>query len=284
MSRSFKNKRKPLPKLSSGRLEQLKALFASKEWPVNEEIELSVFERFYRTLSMLDDNEQNFLINLSYGFDRITIGDYLRFMVEPLRQLRQDAGSKPLLFVTCTPKEDVGSVKSSSTVLYQLKGTTIKQHVDLAPKTVVDNITKISQYKIDSNTILVLVDDFVGTGDTAVDAVDYIHELLPFLNDNSRIVVFSIVALRQGRDRLNGIGVKTYCAVERRKAISEEMNAEKREASIALMEGIEKRIKKLRKEYKFGYKGSEALVCLERCPNNTFPIYWLTKDVAPYER
>ena len=33
----------------------------------------------------------------------------------------------------------------------------------------------------------------------------------------------------------------------------------------------------------FGYGQSEALVCMERCPNNTFPIYWLPKK-APYAR
>ena len=83
---------------------------------------------------------------------------------------------------------------------------------------------------------------------------------------------------------MNKLGVKTYYAIERCKAISEELDAENRDDAISLMQGIEKRLKKLRSDYKFGYKGSEALVCLERCPNNTFPIYWLTKEVAPYER
>ena len=80
------------------------------------------------------------------------------------------------------------------------------------------------------------------------------------------------------------IGVKTYYAIERRKAITEEICECKREAAASTMHSIENRLKKLKKMYCFGYKESEALVCLERCPNNTFPIYWLTKDLAPYER
>lgn len=124
MSRNYKRKKEQLPQLSVGRLEQLRTLFAKKEWPVDEDIELSVFERFYKTLSMLDDSEQNFLIDLSYRFDHIPLSEYLQYMKEPLKRIRLDAGNKTLVFVTCTPKEDVGCVKSSSTVLYQLKGTT----------------------------------------------------------------------------------------------------------------------------------------------------------------
>lgn len=284
MNRPYNQKKEPLPQLSIARLEQLRALFVQKKWPVEEYVESSVFERFYKTLSMLNDSEQDFLIELTFKFDHIPLSDYLSFMKGPLQQLRNDAGIVNLLFVTCTPKKDVGSVKSSSTVLYQLKGTTIKQQVNLNPYVVVDNITRIPSYKIDKDTKIVLVDDFVGTGDTAVAAIDYIHELLPGKTVNAQIVVFCIVALRQGIDRLNGIGVKTYYAIERKKAISEEMKAESRDAANSLMRGIENRIKKLKPAYRFGYKGSEALVCLERCPNNTFPIYWLTKNVAPYER
>lgn len=284
MCRHIKRKRQQLPNLSIARLEQLRELFAYKEWPVDENLELSVFERFYKTLLMLDDKEQNFLINLSYSFDRIPLSDYLVFMKAPLLHLRKDAGNNNLFFVTCSPKEDAGSIKSSSTVLYQLKGTTIKQHVDLSPYFVVDNIENVPKCNVQKNTTIVLVDDFVGTGETAISAVDYIHELVPTLADNKQIVLFCIVALREGIDRLSNIGVKTYCSIEKKKGISEEMSAENRSNAISMMQGIEERLKGLKKEFRFGYKGSEALVCLERCPNNTFPIYWLTKGTAPYER
>ena len=270
--------------LSISQLEKLKVLFTSKSWPIVEDEELSVFERFYKTLLLLDEEQQNFLIDLTYKFDHITLSKYLDYMIEPLRKLREDTGNDTLMFVTCTPKADVGSVKSSATVLYQLKGTTMKQHINLGPKLVVENIQKLPEYNITDNTTIVMVDDFVGTGETALAAVDYIRELLPSLEDNSKLVLFCIVALQEGLSQLASIGVKSYCAVERRKAIAEEMDSGLRPGAKALMEGIENKIKKLKDEFRFGYKGSEALVCLERCPNNTFPVYWLTKGVAPYER
>ena len=280
---NFRRKKKQL-QLSLLRLEQMKALFTYKNWPIEEKEEFSVFERFYKTLLLLDDKEQDFLIGLTYNFDHIPISSYITLMEGPLKQLRKDAIDKTLFFVTCTPKEDVGCVKSSSAVLYQLKGTTIKQHVDLSPKCVVENILKVPQYSITEKTSIVLVDDFVGTGDTAIAAVDFIHELIPSLKDNSRIIVFCIVALHEGIERLKGEGIMCYYAIERGKGITEEMKSEDRDESVFIMQGIERRLKRLKDEYRFGYKGSEALVCLERCPNNTFPIYWLTKDIAPYER
>jgi len=50
------------------------------------------------------------------------------------------------------------------------------------------------------------------------------------------------------------------------------------------MQSIERRIKGLEEKFKFGYEGSEALVSMIRCPNNTFPIYWYIEGVSPYER
>ncbi len=280
----FRCKKEKLPQLSITQLEKLKALFEQKQWPIVEDEGLSVFERFYQTLLLLDDDEQDFLIKLTYRFEHIPLSEYLNYMVEPLKRLRQDSGKNNLMFVTCTPKADVGSVKSSSAVLYQLKGTTMKQHLQLNPKVVIENIQKLPDYAINDSSIIVLVDDFIGTGETALGAVDYIHELVPSLKDNTQIVVFSIIALRKGIECLNNVGVKTYCSIEKKKAISEEMVDSDREEATAIMQQIESKLKKLKADYRFGYKGSEALVSMERCPNNTFPVYWLTKNIAPYER
>ena len=52
------------------------------------------------------------------------------------------------------------------------------------------------------------------------------------------------------------------------------------------MKNIEEAIQ-VSDDYKFGYKGSEALVKMIRTPNNTFPIYWLRNKknkFAPFPR
>lgn len=279
---TYRHRKETLPKLSLSRLERLYALFSNKGWPIEEGIELSEFERYCHTLSRLEPNLQDFMIGLSRNFEHITVKDYLTLLLEPLKRLRQDVGDDNLIFVTCTPKKDVGCVKSSSTVLYQIKGTTIRQHINLHPYMVIDNISKINLPDSSKNRI-VLVDDFVGTGETAMGAVEYVRELCPTLKDNSTIVVLCIVAMKEGTELLRRNGVATYCHHIRQKGISEEMVEGERDEALNNMTVIESNIKKLKDNYHFGYNHSESLVCMERCPNNTFPIYWLGNG-TPYER
>ena len=279
---AYRHRKGTLPELSLSRMERLYALFSNKGWPIEEGVELSEFERYCHTLSRLEPSLQDFMICLSRNFEHITVKDYLTLLLEPLKRLRQDVGDDNLIFVTCTPKKDVGYVKSSSTVLYQIKGTTIRQHINLHPYLVIDNISKIKLPGSSKNRI-VLVDDFVGTGETAMGAVDYIHELCPALKDNNNIVVLCIIAMKEGSELLKRKGVATYCHHIRQKGISEELVEGEREEALNKMTAIESNIKKLKGYYHFGYNHSEALVCMERCPNNTFPIYWLGNG-TPYER
>lgn len=58
----FHRKKERLPQLSISQLEKLKTLFVQKQWPIVEDEGLSVFERFYQTLLLLDNDEQDFLI------------------------------------------------------------------------------------------------------------------------------------------------------------------------------------------------------------------------------
>ena len=278
-------KKKDTPMLSIGQLEKLHDLFVQKGWPIEESFELSEYERYYRTLLSLNEQEQNFFLKLSEGFLHIPVSRYLDYMIAPLEQLRKTAGGDNLLFMTCTPKEDAGSVKSSSMVLYQLKGTSIRQRINLTPYHVVENSStfQFDKVRVDNSTF-VLVDDFIGTGETATGAIGYLKELCPALDSNEKICVFSIVALEKGVQELSSIGVRVFCAVTEQRGISDMWPSASRTEALGMMDCIEANLKKLKADYKRGYKQSEALVCMERCPNNTFPIYWLTKTVAPYER
>jgi len=82
---------------------------------------------------------------------------------------------------------------------------------------------------------------------------------------------------------LKELNVETYATHVLNKAISSVTDDAERQRQSSLMDSIEGRLEKFNAENRFGYRGSEALVSLERCPNNTFPAYWLTKD-APFYR
>jgi hypothetical protein len=75
-----------------------------------------------------------------------------------------------------------------------------------------------------------------------------------------------------------------YVAEEYGRGISDYYKGKRLDTAREMMTQIESGLKELDDEFRFGYKQSEGLVCMERCPNNTFLIYWLTKHDAPYER
>lgn len=273
------------PVFKIGQLLKLKELFDKHHWHIDESLELSYFERYVRTLSRLQEEQQNFIIKLSERFLHLPQADYPMCLVKSIKHLREEHMDDNLLLACCLPKSDIGKVKSSMAVLYQFKGTTIKSQVDLGKHYVIESFTPatIAHINVDKSHF-VLVDDFVGTGETAKGAIDYIHELFPALSDNKRISILSIVAMKEGIDAITATGATVYASIICKRGISDYYRGEELVNAKDTMEAIEQRLKKLKPEFQFGYGQSEALVCMERCPNNTFPIYWYTKHDAPYER
>jgi len=273
-------------KISPGIYTKLYKLFEEKKWEVSQECTASTFERYCRTLCLLDDKQQSFLLDLSKDFLHIPFTDYISNLVPAINNLISDfPHCKNIYFTCCLPEKDIGKIKSQTFVFYLFKGGTLNQKTDFKNKKHLA-VEDISIYKKKSfeDEIIVLVDDFIGTGKTASDAIDYVRKELPQLKDNSKIIIMTIVALEQGINFLSKSGVKTYAAHVVKKGITDKYTGSLLKEATDCMNGIEKKIPHLKPDYKFGYKQSEALVSMERCPNNTFPIYWLTKDDAPYGR
>lgn len=288
MSKSFAKIKKEVPKgkLSVNQFMSLRSLFLSKSWNIEEDSSISYFNKYYKTLLTLNDNQRDFLISLSHNFLVVDQEHYLEWLIDPLHIIRTAFPNDNLIFIACMTKEDKGKLKGSLSVLYQLKGSKIKTKIDLKTHYIIDNLAKENFKELENqkNFKIILVDDFIGTGETAGSAVDYIRELAPSLKDNSSIKVLSIVAMQNGIDYLKSKGVDCYQKVICKRGINDHFQGEELVNAIRTMQEIESTIKKLKDEYKFGYHRSEALVCMERCPNNTFPIYWLTPNMAPYER
>lgn len=273
------------PVFKIGQLLKLKELFDRQHWCIDEGFELSYFERYIRTLSRLQEEQQNFIISLSERFLHLPQTDYPMHLAKSIKLLREEHLDDNLLLACCLPKPDIGKVKSSMAVLYQFKGTTIKSQVNLGKHYVVESFTPdIIAHTNVNKSHFVLVDDFIGTGETAKGAIDYIHELFPVLNDNKRISILSIVAMKEGIDAIIATGATVYASIICKRGISDYYRDEELANAKATMDAIELRLNNLKPEFHYGYGRSEALVCMERCPNNTFPIYWYTKHDAPYER
>lgn len=122
----------------------------------------------------------------------------------------------------------------------------------------------------EATTLLIVVDDFIGTGETAVESLNFIKDNFEIKNNNIRILALAIQ--KNGFERLKEYKIKIYYSHLLKKGITEYYDSNIVSSKIELMKKIEKKIGVKEKE-KFGYNGSEALIRLIRTPNNTFPVF-----------
>ena len=287
-----KVKKRPLPsrkphQLTAANFVILNEIFNSHHWNVEMDDPTSCFNRFRRTLSGLTLEEQGLLLSLTERFKYLPSAEYLNMMVPLLKKLRMDYALDNIYFVRCIKAEDVGKIKSCEAVLYQLKGTSIQHKIKLGKYKVVDNLYTIDINKIQNReAIIVFVDDYIGTGETAKGAVDYLMESLPQLSGCSRdrLCFLTIAAYSGGKEALEALGYNVYVFFEHGKGISDYYEEVERIKNLQIMNNIENRLSGLSNKFKLGYGQTEGLICMERCPNNTFPIYWFKEGDAPYER
>lgn len=282
MSKSSNRKQDKTPFLSIDELEKLNKLFEKKKWPIDRNRRLSIFERFCQTLLKLDKNEQEFLIKLTERFTKIDGSEYGPILWNLAHQVRVDYPKGDIIFAPCLPECNIGEMKSAGDALYEMKSTKYVNDDEKVYLELEDLGNKVKFVK--KKTIVVLVDDFVGTGETALGAIAYAREILGDKISDDRLKVLCIASMRQGKETIEANGIQVYAEKVYDKGISDYYKGKWLTKAIAQMESIEKHLKGLEDEFKFGYKHSEALISLKRCPNNTFPIYWLGKKTAPYER
>lgn len=138
------------------------------------------------------------------------------------------------------------------------------------------------QYK-KTQDIIILIDDFIGSGDTASDVLEFYLKEEKYNSD--KIKLLSLISMEQGIDFIKGNhNVAILSGIIKNKSIS---NYYGEEVS-SKMQTVIKMSKSLNiKSDFFGYKDSEALVSiLNKSPNNTLPIFWYeTKsNPAPFPR
>ena len=286
----MKNKTAPAQKeLSIQTYNRLMQIFTQKGWPrysmMGPIAGPNYFDRFCELLKELSDEEQEMLLTLTDAFVWVQDMEYTRDFCNIFDQFIRNLPANPrrtIVIVPLLPEADFGKTKSSVSLLYQIKSCLHVLQTEYRKQNILHNITMfdcLANFDPDSfppDSVFCLVDDFVGSGDTAISAVQFFLEkkISP-----DRLTVLSLVALRQGIDLLleNQIQILSYRIMD--KAISDRTdgNAERYRE---LMQGIEARIK-VKPDNTFGYAHSEGLVKMMRTPNNTFPIYWLKGKKNP---
>lgn len=135
-------------------------------------------------------------------------------------------------------------------------------------------------YKNDS--LLILVDDFVGTGLTVSGITSSIGMYLKSKSKQLRysdIKIICAYAMYQGERYLKSqFGIDCFCSELIYKGIICNKMIAKAEKikSLSIMQNIERKLfPKMSTKNTLGFGQSEALISIgDKCPNNTFPFYW----------
>lgn len=144
------------------------------------------------------------------------------------------------------------------------------------------NTFGIVVYKAKGDQNVVLIDDFIGTGNTATRKCKWL--IKKFRENNKKrvkIYVVSLACMEIAIKKITDLGINFYTANILKKGISGYYFGNKLKENTRSMENLESTLhtnyKHLKlSKFNFGYDRSESLFSIQgaNAPNNVFPIFW----------
>lgn len=281
-------------RISASNFMKLVETFKQNGWeiPESDSENESRFNRFCKRLSILESEEQELIIDLTKNYMVINANEYLTHTLSLLNRLYKDG---PEVFTKTTKfyvlpliaPQDVKKTKSSQCMWYNFQD----EHIKLNPifkgkKLIYCDQTKFSWIQgIKENEKVILLDDYIGSGETAISAINWLSE--QFGVHSNKMIVMSIAAQSLGLKQIaEKSDAEVFTYFERNRGISDTYEGDICDKNINTMLKIESKLK-VEKEFELGYNKSEALISLIRTPNNTFPVFWKVnkkKEYAPFLR
>lgn len=272
---------------------KLEELFDKKKWNKSSAngTSMSLFNKFSDRLKLLSEEQQNLVIELTENYTWIELKNYLESFYDSLLQLGDHiykTYDKIFVYPLLDPKKSYSKTKSGGFIHYMFEAD---DYTWLSEKFIPKSSLSYLYHNFNNvDSLLLLVDDFVGSGDTAISiCIEYLNADIKNSGkiDPKNMRIVSIAAQQQGIDAIKAsLNIDVISARILNKGISDNYQGKEKNDKTKLMQDIEKIIN-VTNDYEFGYKKSESLITLlNKSPNNTFPIYWLeTRDrVAPFPR
>lgn len=281
--------------LSPQQLISISSVFNDNGWKIKKELnpEDSLFNRFCeRMLEVKDEEGQALFLDLAKRYLWLSSDFYFMNLLKALEHLVSEyekltSDTKVYVMMLIAPKDE-GKTKSSAMLLYLFNDTRLR----IDPRfshyrfEIISDKESLHQKMDDKDAVLVLVDDYIGTGDTAVACIEQLDKLGIKME---QIAILSLVAQEEGKKKIEEKGIFFCTSNLRNKGISDYYEGKELEKNVRLMQKIEKDLK-VGEKSRFGYGQSEALVTMCRTPNNTFPVFWyepklgIKKKLAPFPR
>lgn len=307
--------------LNANQLLEIKLLLIKKKWYTK-----SFFNLFCEFIAGFQtDEEINLILKLSKDFLWIKYEKYLDYLKELLNKIYIEenylSDKKTIIIAPLLnfSDNDINKVKSSNFLCYISKSHEIQNLLIFKNKKqkilesvytfeknkILEEIYAINEIKLGydesfyikkiknlekdvlDDRLLILVDDFIGSGQTAQEAIKFYSDVCGFKKENIRILSF--VIHNDGLKNIMNSGIKNeqiYYIYNIKKSISEGiLEGKYSKKDLEVMKKIEEKLG-LKEIEKLGYNQSEALVTLIRTPNNTFPIFFKRKSflTPPFPR
>ena len=139
------------------------------------------------------------------------------------------------------------------------------KHIRFEELTLFEEFTNLT---LKSDEYVVLVDDYIGSGETLFACINEIISYNPDLKDK---FIITTIAIQQ--DTVSKIKDPLFYIDTVKRGITDCYNSPDKEKHLETMLKLETRLISGR-NFSLGYEQSEGLVTMLRTPDNTFPIFW----------
>ncbi|SMC52340.1 phosphoribosyltransferase-like protein [Moheibacter sediminis] len=254
---------------------ELDKIFEEKKWKEKENY-TDVFEALsnFSNIVFENDEEYNLFLELLERFHWISLNDYYnacrQLLIDLITEL--NTNNQNIYIFPIITKVQQSKVKSGNFIAYLIKSLipTIPNS-DVYKFEDINAFSQIPNIRFRKSDILLLVDDFIGSGETLENCIKDIGTTNKNIGDKIRILT---IAIRMDTHERLSKKYKIYKNIEVLKGISDYNTGDDVLDKKNVMRNIEKRIFTSIDEYSLGFKESESLITLLRTPDNTFPIFW----------
>lgn len=266
--------------LDFAEIRRINAIFQKNGWDPKTKIfhnkNLNLFDAVSEFVERIKPDVRQIVFELLPHYELII--EYRQYAMSLCERLIADIDKSKRYYVSPIAKPDGHVVKSGHYFCYDI-GTFFprRQYPDVK---FIDSPFS-SDIVLNDNTVIVFVDDFVGTGNQFFAMY---KEFVRKIGKPKCCILLVIRIQEEGFAALSNAGIKVFADQVRKKAITSGRatgTMSIQQARAAYLQ-IENDIK-VPNGMSFGNGRSEAIVTMKRTPNNTLPIFWVDKDAGGQE-
>lgn len=277
-----KNKKSTIDNLS---FIACKELFEEREWEI-EDNQCSLFNKFLKRYEQLENKEQkNVFLNLAKEYIIVELNDYLPILKNTLKfkYFKENEKKQNTILFPLLPAKEIKNIKSSSFLCYLFFHYSFLHDDTLFNKkfSIINNYEALfheARCECKNKKNLLLIDDYIGSGETTIDSLNDIFQVVDPKNHNfTHITILCLY--------INELGLKNLKKYINTKKLNINIIFHKKtKYSISWCEDILKSIN-FSEPYN-GHKECGDLITLIRTPNNTIPLFhkFKPKNPAPFHR